>query len=83
MKGTGTMKGLAPAVTSVLAVLVFAGFVVLLFVKSIPDGMKDALMLLAGAAAAGYGQVLSYWLGSSAGSARKDEALSKITETKV
>jgi hypothetical protein len=36
-------------------------------------------MLLAGAAAAGYGQVLSYWLGSSAGSAKKDEAISKLT----
>lgn len=73
------MKNIAPALTSILAVAVFAGFVVLLFVKSIPDGMKDALMLLAGAAAAGYGQVLSYWLGSSAGSAKKDDAISKLT----
>ncbi len=75
------MKGIAPAVTSVLAVVVFAGFVVLLFLKAIPEGMKDPLMLLAGAAAAGYGQVLSYWLGSSAGSARKDEAITKLTGT--
>jgi hypothetical protein len=43
--------------------------------------MKDPLMLLAGAASAGYGQVLSYWLGSSAGSARKDEAITKLTGT--
>lgn len=74
------MKGIAPAVTSILAVVVFAGFVVLLFLKAIPEGMKDPLMLLAGAAAAGYGQVLSYWLGSSAGSAKKDETLSKLSE---
>lgn len=74
------MKGIAAAFCSILAVAVFAGFVVLLFLKTIPDGMKEPLMLLAGAAAAGYGQVLSYWLGSSAGSARKDETLNKLTE---
>jgi apolipoprotein N-acyltransferase len=74
------MKGLAPAICSALAVVVFAGFVVLLFLKAIPEGMKDPLMLLAGAASAGYGQVLSYWLGSSAGSAKKDEAITKLSE---
>lgn len=76
------MKNLAPAMCSALAVVVFAGFVVLLFLKTIPEGMKDPLMLLAGAAAAGYGQVLGYWLGSSAGSARKDDAITKLTEAK-
>ena len=75
------MKGMAAAICSALAVVVFAGFVVLLFLKTIPEGMKDPLMLLAGAASAGYGQVLSYWLGSSAGSARKDEAITKLTGT--
>lgn len=74
---------MAAAITSMLAVAVFAGFVVLLFLQTVPEGMKDPLMLLAGAAAAGYGQVLSYWLGSSAGSARKDEILGKTTETKT
>jgi apolipoprotein N-acyltransferase len=74
------MKNLAPAICSGLAVVVFAGFVVLLFLKTIPEGMKDPLMLLAGAASAGYGQVLSYWLGSSAGSAKKDEAISKLSD---
>jgi protein-S-isoprenylcysteine O-methyltransferase Ste14 len=76
------VKELAPAVASVLAVIVFMGFVVLLFLKVIPDGMKDPLMLLAGAASAGYGQVLSYWLGSSMGSARKDDAINKLTDNK-
>ena len=74
------MKNIAPAICSGLAVLVFAGFVGLLFNKTIPDGMKDALMLLAGAAAAANGQVISYWLGSSAGSARKDEAITKLSD---
>lgn len=60
------------AIVSVLAVAVFAGFIYLLFVKSLPEGMKDALMLMAGAASAGFTQVLAYWLGSSAGSAQKN-----------
>lgn len=72
-------KESSAAIASVLAVIVFAGFVVLLFLRVIPDGMKDPLMLLAGAASAGYGQVLGYWLGSSAGSAGKDATISKLT----
>ncbi len=74
------MKNIAPALCSILAVAVFAGFVVLLFLKTVPEGMREALLLLAGSAATGYGLVLNYWLGSSAGSARKDEAITKLTE---
>lgn len=73
-------KEAAPIVVSILAVLVFAGFVGLMFVKVVADGMKEALLILAGAAAAGYGQVLSYYLGSSIGSARKDDAINKLSE---
>jgi hypothetical protein len=75
---TGSTIAWGAPVVSVLAVCVFAGFVVLLFTKNLPDGMKDALMLLAGSAAAGFGSVLNYWLGSSAGSAHKDSILSSI-----
>lgn len=67
----------APAV-SVLAVAVFGGFVYMLFAKELPDGMKDALMLMAGAASAGFTQVLGYWLGSSAGSAQKTSLIEAL-----
>jgi len=63
---------------SILAVLVFAGFVALLFAKSVPEGMKDALMLLVGSVASGFGMVLSYWLGSSAGSAQKTSVMEAL-----
>ncbi len=69
-------------VVSVLAVGVFAGFVVMLFTQSIQGDMKDALMLLAGAAAAGFGQVLNYWLGSSAGSAQKTSVMEMMSRKK-
>ena len=64
-------------VVSVLAVLVFAGFVYLLFFAKIDPTLKDALMLLGGTAATGYGMVLQYWLGSSSSSASKDATLNK------
>lgn len=65
-------------VVSVLAVAVFAGFVYMLFVAQIADGVREALMLMAGSAAAGFGAVLNYWLGSSAGSAQKTGLLDAI-----
>jgi hypothetical protein len=64
-------------VVSVLAIIVFAGFVGMLFFKVVPADMKEALLLLGGSAATGYGMVLSYWLGSSSGSAQKTAALEK------
>ncbi|WP_299109775.1 hypothetical protein [uncultured Bradyrhizobium sp.] len=67
-------------IVSVLAIIVFAGFVYLLFAKVVPEGMKEALLLLGGSAATGYGMVLSYWLGSSAGSAQKNAALASAIE---
>jgi hypothetical protein len=56
---------------------VFGGFVYMLFASAVPEGMKEALLLLGGSAATGYGMVLSYWLGSSSGSAQKTAALEK------
>jgi hypothetical protein len=73
-------RELAPIIVSILAVVVFAGFVGLLFTKTIADGMKEALLILAGSASTGYGMVLSYYLGSSAGSNRKDDTISKLTD---
>jgi hypothetical protein len=66
------------SIVSVLAIVVFAGFVYMLFAKVVPEGMKEALLLLGGSAATGYGMVLSYWLGSSSGSAAKDATLRQV-----
>jgi hypothetical protein len=65
-------------VVSVLAIAVFGGFVAMLFLKVVPTDMKEALLLLGGSAATGYGMVLSYWLGSSSGSAAKDATITKV-----
>lgn len=65
-------------VVSVLGVAVFAGFVYLLFSGSVDPKLENALMLLGGTAATGYGIVLQYWLGSSRGSAVKEQALTNV-----
>lgn len=63
-------------VTAVLAFMVFVLLLGLLFVE-IPDGNKEILYLLAGAIIGAFGTAVSYWLGSSDGSAQKTALMSK------
>jgi drug/metabolite transporter (DMT)-like permease len=63
-------------VTAVLAFMVFVLLLGLLFVE-IPDGNKEILYLLAGAIIGAFGTAVSYWLGSSDGSAQKTAMMSK------
>jgi hypothetical protein len=79
---TGSAIAWGAPIVSVLAIAVFAGFVAMLFFKVAPPGMTEALLLLGGSAATGYGMVLSYWLGSSSGSAAKDVALRQVASGK-
>ena len=67
-------------VTAVLAFMVFVLLLGLLFVE-IPDGNKEILYLLAGAIIGAFGTAVSYWLGSSDGSAQKTAMLSKADKT--
>lgn len=57
----------------VVSVLIVAGFLALVFgvmFRTVPDG--QATFMLFGALATAFGQVTSYWLGSSASSKSKD-----------
>lgn len=67
-------------VTAVLAFMVFVLLLGLLFVD-IPDGNKEILYLLAGAIIGAFGTAVSYWLGSSDGSAQKTTLMSKQNNT--
>lgn len=70
----------------IVSVVVTIGFVTLLFLwvyrpVSIADGAaSEVLNVLVGALAAAFGQVVSYWLGSSAGSKDKDETLAQLSK---
>lgn len=63
-------------ITAVLAVKVFVLMLGLFFVE-IPEGNKEILYLLAGAIIGAFGTAVTYWLGSSDGSAQKTAILSK------
>lgn len=63
-------------ITAVLAVKVFVLMLGLFFVE-IPEGNKEILYLLAGAIIGAFGTSVTYWLGSSDGSAQKTAILSK------
>lgn len=67
-------------VTAVLAFMVFVLLLGLLFVE-VPDGNKEILYLLAGAIIGAFGTAVSYWLGSSDGSAQKTAMMSKADKT--
>ncbi len=67
----------APVVSVV--VLVTLGTVVsLVLLRAIPAGSETVLNVLLGTLAAMATNVVGYWVGSSAGSARKDERLAEV-----
>ena len=59
-------------VVSALVLLTFGVVMALAFTRSLPDGSQTILNVLLGSLAAMATSVVSYWVGSSAGSARKD-----------
>lgn len=77
---SGSPLSWSAAVVSILAVSAFVGLLIAIFMFSgdIPPALKDVFLLLIGAAISGYNQVLNYYLGSSSGSAVKDNALRQI-----
>lgn len=66
----------APIISLVLVVGFFLAFTLLLLGKPQSDpGTAAMLNILVGSLAAGFASTVGYWLGSSAGSARKDDLL--------
>lgn len=65
-------------VISVLIVTGFLGLITGLMFKSVPD--NQVTLILFGALSAAFSQVVSYWLGSSAGSARSGDAIRAIAQ---
>lgn len=77
-------RSYAPGIISVLVVL---GFFVVLFIWiytpiDLTERGMTVLNNLVGALTLAFGQVIQYWLGSSATSRNKDQALQRIAEQK-
>lgn len=70
-------------VVSALVLVTFAVVMTLAFTRSLPAGSETILNMLLGTLAAMATSVVSYWVGSSAGSARKDEHIAKLASGQV
>jgi hypothetical protein len=62
-------------VVSVLVTIVCGVACWLVLTQALPEGSQDIAMIVVGSLLAAFGAVVNFWLGSSHGSARKDEAL--------
>ncbi len=72
----------AKAIVSVLVILAFFGIIASLIAltirdKDFPPGVKETLLVLVGVVAGSFKDVVGYWLGSSHGSDRKTELMTK------
>lgn len=65
-------------VVSVVVLVTFGTVVSLTLLRAIPAGSETVLNVLLGTLAAMATNVVGYWVGSSAGSARKDERLAEV-----
>jgi hypothetical protein len=70
-------KSWAPEVISTVVVLGFISVLVGMLRGTFSAAENNILMLLLGSLSAGFTQVLNFWLGSSEGSKRKTEVLSR------
>jgi hypothetical protein len=66
-------------VVSALVLITFAAVMTLALTRSLPSGSETILNMLLGSLAAMATSVVSYWVGSSAGSVRKDEHIARLT----
>ncbi len=64
-----------PIVVSVLVAIIFGLVLFLLLTKAAPNADSDLMKILIGGLSAKFGDVVSFWLGSSAGSKAKDDAV--------
>ena len=71
-----TLNDWGRVLVSVLVVAGFIGILVLVLTTKLQGtATSEVLLVMLGALAAAFGQVVSFWVGSSAGSAAKDQTL--------
>jgi hypothetical protein len=67
-------------ITSIVVLITFGVTMAIALTQQMPTGSETILNMLLGTLAAMATSVVSYWVGSSAGSARKDERLAQLTQ---
>lgn len=78
LNAKGSPLGWMPALVTVLVLAGFMGTVFAMFRQEIPQ--NEVVMLLIGALINMAGQAVAYWLGSSRGSAEKDQSLATLAK---
>ena len=66
------------AVISAVVLLTFGAMMAVVLLRGMPAGSETASNMMLGTLAAMATSVVSYWVGSSAGSARKDDRLAQV-----
>ncbi len=75
---SGSVIAMGAPIVSTLVLVTFATVMSLALTRSLPSGSETILNMLLGTLAAMATSVVSYWVGSSAGSARKDEHIARL-----
>lgn len=68
-------KEIAPVIVSTIVILGFIIICTLLFTRIIPADSKELAQIMFGGLVSMATTVVNYWLGSSSGSAKKDELI--------
>ena len=73
--------GRTPAVVTVMTTIGFFGTLIFLLVHGLPESGRDAALIMLGTLGTAWTSCVSYYVGSSSGSARKTDALERIAGT--
>ena len=65
-------------VLSVLMILMMIGLFILIFTVELPENNKEMAYLLVGAVSGSFTTIISFWYGSSQGSADKQDKLNEL-----
>lgn len=75
-----SVKDWTPRLLALGVTLGFFGLLTLLVFHQAPDASRDLLNIMCGSLGAGWLAVVSYYFGSSAGSAKKDETITALSK---
>jgi len=78
LAASGHASAWSAPLISLVVTLGFFGMLWLIVQSAIPDASSDVAFMMLGALAAGFQQVLAFWLGSSRGSKDKDSLMAAI-----
>lgn len=71
-------KDKVPAILAAVLLLGFFGILGYILLEGLPEAGGEAILLLLGALAGAFGQVVNFYFGSSSGSSKKNELIAKM-----